>query len=118
LFQHPNEALQICSKQLAIYLSSFYGKSVDKTKDLDDTVFLGSWLEKRYQQRPEAGLKETNLAELSTLLKLSAFYAAADSDPMEALSIMKSMNLVPLNNNELASRVANFASLPEQVTKN
>jgi hypothetical protein len=101
---------------LATYLSSVYEKGTDKVKELDDTVNLGNWLEKRYQQRPESGLREAHLAELSTLLKLCAFYTVINSDPIEALAVMKNLNLLPLTNDELASRVANFSSLPEQVT--
>ncbi|KAI6182910.1 Nuclear pore protein [Aphelenchoides bicaudatus] len=112
---HPNEALQICSKQLSTYLSTVYRGTTEKAKELEDVVFLGNWLEERYRQRPDSGLRETYLAELSILLKLCAFYTTASSYPIEAISIMKSINLLPFTNEELSGRVANFSNLPEQV---
>lgn len=79
-------------------------------------INLANWLEKRYQQRPEEpGFQETYLAELSMLLKLSTFYSVAALNSTEAFTIIKGLNLLPMTNDELPSRVSNFSKLPEQV---
>jgi hypothetical protein len=107
--------LKICSKQLATYLTIAHEKNDPKV--LDETVTLATWLVKRYQQRPEEHVfNDTYLGELSMLINLSEFYIAANSNSMEALTIIKKLNLLPLTTEELSSRVSHFVNLPEYVS--
>ncbi|KAI6241440.1 Nuclear pore protein [Aphelenchoides fujianensis] len=110
-----NDALKICSKQLAAHLTTIKGDTPAAAKEVDETIRLANWLDKRCQERPDSKLEEANLGELRTLIKLNFFYAAAVEDPHEALAIMRELDLIPLSNEELPSRVGNFVMLPDYV---
>ncbi|KAI6203307.1 Nuclear pore protein [Aphelenchoides besseyi] len=110
-----NDALKICSKQLAAHLTTMKGETPSVSKETDETLRLANWLDKRCKERLDLKLEEANLAELRTLMNLNTFYSAVNEDPHEALAIMRDLNLIPLTSDEMPSRVATFITQSDHV---
>lgn len=113
--QKPTDAFKICSKHLANFMTSASGESESLAKTAEETLKLAHWLQNLYMNKETPALQESAKMELDALIKLNLFYGAVRENPLEALRIIKSLKILPLAQDELMPRTADFVRVSDQV---
>lgn len=95
-------------------MSNSYNDST-MPKEADETIKLAHWLEDLHTRKPNPNLESAVKMELDMLVKLNLFNVSAKSNPADALMIIDGLKLIPLYNDDLPARIADYVLVADQV---